>query len=178
MYFLIKIQDSNEKVVVPLKWIKNLDMTTLFNYGVKYVKKKIFTVFIYADQTVEPDFSLNTFAHLKIEWPACYKAKILKCCGKYLGCTHFLHWSMHFLKSISFLESSDMKSPKFDEDMDDSLVDEIQELLQSSDSEFEWSEDDVPRPKIWMLRNVVLVSVQFLFFFISVSRAFNFWLKR
>lgn len=91
MYFLVKIQGSNERIVVPLKWIKGLEMTTLFNYGVSYVKKKIFTVFIFADQSVEPDFALNTFANLNIERPACYKAKILECCGRYLIFLHILH---------------------------------------------------------------------------------------
>lgn len=32
-------------------------------------------------------------------------------------------------------------------DLDDSDVEQVQSLLQSSDSEFEWSDDDLPRPK-------------------------------
>lgn len=33
-------------------------------------------------------------------------------------------------------------------ELDDSDVDAIQDLLQSSDSEIEWSDDELPRPKI------------------------------
>lgn len=46
------------------------------------------------------------------------------------------------------LESSDMKASELEEDIDDSLVDEIQDLLQSSDSELEWSDEEIPRPKV------------------------------
>lgn len=81
MYFLVEIQGSREKVKVPSKWIKDLKMCAILNYGLKYQKKNIYSVFVCADQSAEPDFHLNILQKLNIDRPACYLAKILKCYG-------------------------------------------------------------------------------------------------
>lgn len=155
MYFVVEIQNSKEKITVPLKWIKNLDLCTIFNYGLTYKKKIIYTVFNCADQSTEPDFSLNISNQLDIRRPACYRAKILKCSGKY-----FIHsfWILRLLHSSHYfiIRQSDKNNATNQAiegqvgdaiDLNDSDVDEVQSLLDNSDSDIEWSDDELPRPK-------------------------------
>lgn len=59
MYFLVLLKESNQKAIVPQKWILNLDIETLLNYGVKFIKKKVFKVFISIVFGAEPDFHLD-----------------------------------------------------------------------------------------------------------------------
>lgn len=149
MYFRVEIQGSLEKVIIPLKWIKNMETIFLFNYGVSYMKKRIFTVFIHADQSREPDFNLDVLTQLNLQRAACYEAKILKCCGKYF--IHIKYYSVNCLCTFThlyfLLGGCGMDSSENKEDLDDSFIDAVQDLLQSSESEIEWSDEELPRPK-------------------------------
>lgn len=58
MYFVVKLKESAEKIVVPLKWIQDLNMAQLWNYGITALKRKIFKVFVSQNMSEEPDFQL------------------------------------------------------------------------------------------------------------------------
>lgn len=81
MYFLIQLKETKEKAIVPQKWILNLDLETLLNYGVKFLVKKIFKVFISNVFGAEPDFNLDVMRILDTRRPACYNAYIVKTFG-------------------------------------------------------------------------------------------------
>lgn len=81
MYFLVSLKETEQKAIVPQKWILNLDFETLLNYGVKFIKKKVFKVFISNVFVAEPDFHLDMNILLDIQRPACYNAYIVKIFG-------------------------------------------------------------------------------------------------
>lgn len=86
MFFLVKLAKSGQKVVVPMKWVQNLDLAKLLNVGVTYFKKKkknIKVVYISDDIYDEPDFTLNILDSMENQKPALYKAFIVKCFRKY-----------------------------------------------------------------------------------------------
>lgn len=146
MYFLVKLIESKEKIVIPSQWIKDLDMCAVYNYGVTYQKNKVFTVFVTGDEKSEPDFQLAIRSHLKLTHPACYQAKLLKCFG------NIFTFVVNLFVLIDFEFRSTDKSQNLlhqEHNMNDSDVDEIQSLLQSSDSDigFYSSDEEMPRPK-------------------------------
>lgn len=81
MYFLVLLKETHQKAIVPQKWIMNLDFETLLNYGVKFIKKKVFKVFISNVFGDEPDFHLDVMSILETQRPACYNAHIIKTFG-------------------------------------------------------------------------------------------------
>lgn len=82
MYFAIKLVFSDEKKIVPLKWIQNLDMAQLWNYGIDNMKKNRFKVFISENTSAEPDFQFDVKNNYDKRRPACYIATIVSCFGK------------------------------------------------------------------------------------------------
>lgn len=101
MYFLVEIRNSKERIKVPLKWIQNLDLSMIFNYGVRYQKNIIYTIFACADKSAEPDFRLTKLNRLDLQRPACYQAKILKCSGILFSTPYLLTKNRHwFLREI------------------------------------------------------------------------------
>lgn len=82
MYFLVSIKQSHEKVILPIKWIKNLNLTKLLNKGLVFIKKHNFKVFISLNcVNEEPDFQLAILEKIDFLRPACYISKVLKCFG-------------------------------------------------------------------------------------------------
>lgn len=77
MYFLVLLKETNQKAIVPQKWISNLNLDTLLNYGVR----KVFKVFISNVFGAEPDFHLDVMCILDTQRPACYNAYIVKAFG-------------------------------------------------------------------------------------------------
>lgn len=85
MYFLVQIKESREKVIVPKKWIHGLNFTELLNYGLTFFKKRNFKVFFSLNSMdIEPDFKSITLDKIDQLRPACYTAKLVKCCGSYI----------------------------------------------------------------------------------------------
>lgn len=84
MFFIISINISKKKVIVPSKWIKglNVDIIKLFNYGKLYNKSKTYTVFISNNHNDEPNFDLGLSTVFNIENPACYEAILSWSFGK------------------------------------------------------------------------------------------------
>lgn len=84
MYFVVKLKDSADKKVVPLKWIQHLNMAQLWNYGLTVLKRKIFKVFISHNMSEEPDFQLavQTFPY-NGNRTACYMATVIASFCKY-----------------------------------------------------------------------------------------------
>lgn len=83
MFFLISLKSSGQKKIVPIKWVRNLDLPTLLNDGVITYKRKVHLVYISQDINEEPDFTLDIFDSIQNGQPALYKAFILKCFGKF-----------------------------------------------------------------------------------------------
>lgn len=83
MFFLISLKSSGQKKIVPLKWVNNLNLADLLNYGVTAYKKKEHLVYISSDVNDEPDFTLEIFDAIENEQPALYRAFVIKCFGKY-----------------------------------------------------------------------------------------------
>lgn len=102
MYFLVEIQGLQERIRIPLKWIENLKLSKLFNYGVKYHRKTIYKVFICADKSMEPDFQLDIRTELNLQRPACYLAKIIKGFGLYFFLAIFFSLTNPKTNKISF----------------------------------------------------------------------------
>lgn len=84
MFYLVKLQ-SSERYLVPQQWIKDIDedLAKIFNYGITYLKNKLFTVYISKNYNNEADFQLGICNELKNDRAACYKASIVKCFGEY-----------------------------------------------------------------------------------------------
>lgn len=102
MYFLVEIQGSKEKVRIPSKWIENLNLPKLFNYGVKYHRKIIYKVFVCAEKSMEPDFKLDIQTELNLQRSACYLAKIIKGFGSYFFLSIFFSLTSPKTNKISF----------------------------------------------------------------------------
>lgn len=85
MFFLVLIQGTNAKKLVPSKWIKNLETSHLLNYGMRYHKKKLYTVFYspFISTSIEPDFTLTPSLVFSDTKNACYKAFLLKIFSKF-----------------------------------------------------------------------------------------------
>lgn len=86
MFFLVKVVASGQKKIVPIKWVKNVDLAKLLNFGVTYykkLKKNIKLVYISHDINEEPDFTLDISASINNRQPALYKASIIHCFCKF-----------------------------------------------------------------------------------------------
>lgn len=81
MYFLVSLKETGQKAIIPQKWICNLDIQTLLNYGVKFVAKKLFKVFHSNNFGDEPDFHLDVIGMLDKKRPACYQVNIIRTFG-------------------------------------------------------------------------------------------------
>lgn len=79
MFFVVEIQNSRVKLIVPVQWIHNLNVSRIFNYGVN--KKKLFLMFYSNDAKTDPEFSLEIFSDVK-ESNFCFYGRILKGFGK------------------------------------------------------------------------------------------------
>lgn len=84
MYFLVKLKGTGQKAIIPQKWILNLDVETLLNYGVKFLARKLFKAFISNIFGDEPDFHLDMKIFLDWKRPACYQVYIIRSFGNKL----------------------------------------------------------------------------------------------
>lgn len=84
MFFVVTVKQSREKAIVPKKWIQNLNMTNLLNYGIAYLKKREYKFYFPCNTAIdeEPDFQAPILERIDVSRSACYKARILKCSGK------------------------------------------------------------------------------------------------
>lgn len=82
MFFLVLLKNQGTKLLVPSKWIKDLKVKELLNYGVIYQRKIEYIVFYSPIITDEPDFALNTQQVFNENRSGCYNATILKPFGK------------------------------------------------------------------------------------------------
>lgn len=82
MFFLTFFRENKAKKLIPSKWVKNLNIAELLNYGVTYHKKKLYTVFYSPLISDEPDFTLKEKPAMDEKRGASYKAYILKAFGK------------------------------------------------------------------------------------------------
>lgn len=98
MFMLILLKNQKVKLLVPLKWVKDLKIKELLNYGVTYQKKIKYTVFYSPTISDEPDFSLGLQPVFNKNRIGCYQATILKPFGKslynYLLLQFFLIYSV------------------------------------------------------------------------------------
>lgn len=81
MYFLVSLKETAQKVVIPQKWIFDLNLESLLNSGIKFKRKKVYKVFISNADGEEPDFGLSVLVRLDLKRPACYQAYIIKAFG-------------------------------------------------------------------------------------------------
>lgn len=82
MFFLISLKVSGQKKIVPIKWVNNINLSDLLNYGVTFYKKKEHLVYISGNINDEPDFTLEVRDSIENHQPALCKAFVLKCFGK------------------------------------------------------------------------------------------------
>lgn len=83
MYFIVKLNNSGGRKIVPFKWINSLQLCRLLKYGVAYESKKVYTVFISpTSMDEEPDFTLDILQQLDNTRNACYAAHIFSVFGK------------------------------------------------------------------------------------------------
>lgn len=67
--------------IIPSKWIKDLPMLNLLNYGIRYQKNKVRKIFYSRSLFSEPDFGLQTSNEFNPARDGCYDAHILKYFG-------------------------------------------------------------------------------------------------
>lgn len=82
MFFLVKLKQSEQKTIIPQKWISNLNWAKLLSYGKRYISCTVFKVFICNNIANEPDFHLDVKAFLDTSRPACYEVYIIRSFGK------------------------------------------------------------------------------------------------
>lgn len=83
MYYIVKLR-SQQKFLIPQNWIKNLDqyLMKIYNYGITYIKRDYFKVFISNNFNDEPDFQLPVLNAKTNDRSGCYEAQILRNFGK------------------------------------------------------------------------------------------------
>lgn len=84
MFLLILLTNQKLKLLISLKWVKDLKTKELLNYGVTYQKKIKYTVFYSPTISDEPDFTLSLQPVFNKNRIGCYQATILKPFGKSL----------------------------------------------------------------------------------------------
>lgn len=85
MYFLVKLHTSNnDKIIVPLKWIRKINLVRLLNYGMPIHRKKHVIVYFVNSKhfDTEPDFHVNVQQNFDYNRSACYNATILRGFGR------------------------------------------------------------------------------------------------
>lgn len=79
MYFLVALNTLDQtKILVPLKWIKNVKLPELLNYGRKFHRKVEYLVFYSINASVEPDFELGQSFAFDETKSGCYIGNILR----------------------------------------------------------------------------------------------------
>lgn len=78
MFFVVKLKKSKNKILIPSKWIKDLKVVELLNYGIQYQKKKVCTIFYSNNFDAEPDFKMPIIDVFDAKSSGCYEGSILK----------------------------------------------------------------------------------------------------
>lgn len=76
------MKNCNKKILVPSKYIKHLEITNIFNYGLTYQRNKIYTVFFSPNFDNEPNFQAMLQANFNEAIDACYAGSISRYFGK------------------------------------------------------------------------------------------------
>lgn len=84
----MKTITSKEKFLVPIKWIKGLNMVDLLNDGIIYQKRKIFKIY-FSKRDEEPNFNAPILEALDRTREACYIAKMVGICRNSRFLNHF-----------------------------------------------------------------------------------------
>lgn len=77
MYIIVKIIGAKVDKLIPLKWIKGLDYSMVFNYGTAWWKKQKVLIFYSKNFDEEPTFGAPLEAFDENRMTACYTAKIV-----------------------------------------------------------------------------------------------------
>lgn len=81
MFFVVKSKDSNEKLVIPVKWIYSFDIVQGLDYGISKTKSHI--IFYSPKLQVQPNFRLPLRDRFENGRDGCYKAHICYLLGEY-----------------------------------------------------------------------------------------------
>lgn len=82
MFACIVLENSKQKLVIPLKWIYSIDITQIMNYGISHTKQHV--VFYCNDPDEEPNFRLPIQNDFDENQNACYYARVLHIFGEFL----------------------------------------------------------------------------------------------
>lgn len=77
---MVSVRISNQKIIIPTTWIKDIDEVKVFNGGVRRFQNV--DIFFSADVNAEPNFGLPIENVFNGE-VGCYRATLLKAFGKY-----------------------------------------------------------------------------------------------
>lgn len=78
MFFVVKIKNFGDKLVVPAQWVNNIKLSRALNYGLN--KNKTYLMFYSSNDKKEPDFTLNIQGNI-IQEDFCFFGNILKSYG-------------------------------------------------------------------------------------------------
>lgn len=81
MFAVVKLSQSTEKLVIPVKWIYSFDIVQALNYGLSKTKSHI--IFYSPNLQAEPNFRLPLRDSLENGSDGCYKAHFKYLLGKY-----------------------------------------------------------------------------------------------
>lgn len=81
MFAVVTLNQSNEKFVIPVKWIYSFDIVQALNYGLSKTKSHI--IFYSPNLQAEPNFRLPLRDLFELGGDGCYKAHIWYLLGKY-----------------------------------------------------------------------------------------------
>lgn len=83
MFFVVYLSNA-ERVLVPSTWIRGIGeyKTLLVNYGIPYLKGKLFKIFVSPNINDEPDFRLDIREQFDVGHRACYTGLIKYSFGK------------------------------------------------------------------------------------------------
>lgn len=80
MFATVILVESQERLVIPLKYILSLDIVQIYNRGISRTKRHV--IYFYIDDTDEPNFRLPIRNDFNQNEPACYYTHILNVFGK------------------------------------------------------------------------------------------------
>lgn len=81
MFFLVQIKQSREILIIPSKWIRNVDLIKFLNYGPSYHKNIYFVAFYSKNSYMEPNFDRRVLPQFDVKKDACYNVKLIKSFG-------------------------------------------------------------------------------------------------
>lgn len=80
LFAAVILKHSREKLVVPIKWVGNLDVLQIFNIGISHTKDHL--VYFSKKLSEEPDFTAEKRQYFDEDGSFCYDGKVLHIWGK------------------------------------------------------------------------------------------------